>query len=128
MLLEAFQRKLRNRPVLVHDGTESLADQVRMFRSASLIVGPHGAGLTGMVFATKELSPPVVVFPLIGERDHAGYFGHLARSHGLSYWEIPALRMWRTGNLTLSSESVAQIIATVEAALRHGKCRERIGF
>ena len=128
MLLKGIRQKMEYRPVLVHDGTESLADQIRLFRSAGAIVGPHGAGLAGMVFATKERSPPVVVFPLIGEQNHAGYYGHLARSHGLAYWEVPALRLWRTGNVTLSEELVAQIVATIETATRHGQCRERIGF
>ena len=81
-----------------------------------------------MIFASKERSPPVIIFPLVGERDHAGYYGHLARSHGLTYWEVPALRMWRTGNLTLSESLVSQTVKTIEVAMRASQCRERIGF
>ena len=39
----------------------SLADQIALFRTARLIMGPHGAGLTNIAFAARatllELSP-----------------------------------------------------------------------
>ena len=111
--------------VVVHSGMESFADQVRMFRSARAIIGPHGAGLSGMIFAKKEISPPVIVFALLGEREHGGYFGNLARSHGLSYYEVPSFRLWRTTNATLSDNNIKSVVETMGYAMRHSKCRER---
>src|SRR5262249_33691278 len=54
-------RQMRNEPALIEQvrkrgyevvtpGSLSFAEQVQLFRGARLIVGPHGAGLTNIVF------------------------------------------------------------------------------
>jgi capsular polysaccharide biosynthesis protein len=53
---------------IVDPGQISVADQIRAFASASLIVSPHGAALANLVFATPgtpviELFPPSSVLP-----------------------------------------------------------------
>ena len=59
----------------------SLAEQIRLFRCAHLIIGPHGGGLGNVVFAASgavlhELMPSHYVNPCMGV---------LAQQHGLHY-------------------------------------------
>ena len=35
---------------IVHDGTESVKDQMKLFSEADVVIGPHGAGLFSFVF------------------------------------------------------------------------------
>jgi hypothetical protein len=62
-----------------------LFTQVALFKSASAIIGVHGAGLSGMVFCEPDI-PVIELFPL--ERD-LKCFENLAKSTGQNFERIP---------------------------------------
>ena len=60
--------------------TMSLREQVSQFQRAAVIVGPHGAGLGGMVFCTQ--AKLLVLYP---EKNPGEYFLTMARRIGLEH-------------------------------------------
>ena len=62
-----------------------LFSQVALFKSASAVIGVHGAGLSGMVFCERDI-PVIEIFPL--ERD-LKCFENLAKSIGQNFERIP---------------------------------------
>lgn len=61
----------------------AFADQVKLFSSARIIVGAHGAGMTNLVFAPPGTSVLEVFCPLYGAVGHYG--GALAAGHRYAY-------------------------------------------
>ena len=62
-----------------------LLEQVTIFQNASAIVGIHGAGLSGLVFA----NPGTPIFELYPIQRDIKCFENLARATGLSITRIP---------------------------------------
>lgn len=88
-LLEKLRAVLQDR-LVVFLGAEmvnSFSDQVAVFRNAALILGPHGAGFTNMLWAPEGAS--VLLFPMSPVSDIC--FSHMAIALGHSYSEIPAI-------------------------------------
>jgi hypothetical protein len=84
---------MRNEPALIEQvhkrgyevvtpGSLSFAEQVQLFRGARLIVGPHGAGLTNIVFC----EPGTIVYELIPSHYINACFSNLAHICDLRYW------------------------------------------
>jgi Glycosyltransferase 61 len=84
----------------------TFAEQVAVFAAAEMVVAPHGAGLTNLVFATEatlvELFEPGYLNPC---------YRALARSCGHRYWYVVGSGV--DGDIDVDPELVA---ATVEAA------------
>jgi capsular polysaccharide biosynthesis protein len=73
----------------------SLDEQIAVFRNARLIIGPHGAGLTNLVFGT----PGAVVYELLPDHYLNPCVNRLAQLRGLHYWcdvhrAEPRLGLW----------------------------------
>lgn len=70
---------------VVHPGKLSLLEQISLFSSAEIIVGPTGAGMTNIIFAPTECK----ILILAGATRHANYyiFAQIAQALGqtLSY-------------------------------------------
>ena len=49
-LISALQAQFPDKEVVVHTGAESVDDSIEMFQKAAVVVGPHGAGLTHILF------------------------------------------------------------------------------
>jgi capsular polysaccharide biosynthesis protein len=64
----------------------SVARQAQALARAEIIVGPHGAGLTNMVFAPKGA---FVIEMSAGSRRHLGFMEALARACGHRYARLP---------------------------------------
>lgn len=67
---------------IVVPGTFSISEQIDTFRSARLVIGPHGAGMSNIVFCRRgsflyELLPEYYLNPC---------FNLLAQAGGLNYW------------------------------------------
>jgi hypothetical protein len=61
----------------IHNGTKTLKKQIKMFQLANIIIGPHGAGMTFIMYAKAS----VIMFPLISETSHQdGYYHHLFKT------------------------------------------------
>jgi capsular polysaccharide biosynthesis protein len=63
-------------------GGRTLDEQIILFRNARLIIGPHGAGLANLVFAT----PGTVVYELFPSSYISPCINRLAQMQGLHYW------------------------------------------
>lgn len=64
---------------------ETLGDQISLFGGAKLLIGPHGAGLSNMVFAAQDAS--VLEFPMDPHCNRC--FGYMAMALNLDYWVVP---------------------------------------
>jgi capsular polysaccharide biosynthesis protein len=90
---DAEHRKMRNEDALMAElarrgfeiivpGSLSFAEQVALFRGANLVVGPHGAGMTNIVFC--ELG--TMIYELVPDHYHNACFCNLAAICRLRYW------------------------------------------
>ena len=72
---------------IVVPGALTLTEQIRVFREASVVVGPHGAGLTNIVFC----EPGTIVYELVPDHYPNICFGNLALICGLRTGRIVSL-------------------------------------
>jgi capsular polysaccharide biosynthesis protein len=90
---DAEHRKMRNEDALIAElarrgfeiivpGSLSFAEQVALFRGASVVVGPHGAGMTNIVFC----EPGTIVYELVPGHYQNACFCNLAHICRLRYW------------------------------------------
>ena len=63
-------------------GTMSMTEQIRTFREASIVVGPHGAGMSNIVFC----DPGTIVYELLPAHYRNGCFAALGLTCRLRYW------------------------------------------
>jgi len=67
---------------ILEPGSLSIRDQIRTFREASLVVGPHGAGMTNIVFC----EPGTIVYELLPAYYTNACFAALGLTCRLRYW------------------------------------------
>ncbi len=109
---DATSRPMRNEAALIEamrqrgfeivtPGTLSLGEQIRLFRNAGIVVGPHGAGMTNIVFC----EPGTIIYELVPAQYTNSWFCNLAHICRLRYWADmfdpdgawdPARREWQT--------------------------------
>ena len=65
----------------IPDRPRSVAEQIRLFRDASLIIGPHGAGFTNLLWC----APRTKIIELFHGGYHPPYYYYLATMLGQSY-------------------------------------------
>jgi capsular polysaccharide biosynthesis protein len=116
---------------IVTPGTLSFTEQVRLFRSASVVVGAHGAGLTNIVFC----EPGTTVYELVPVSYANACFCNLAMVCRLQYWadafasdgdpsKPPNLRDWES-DTALVIERLREIDAVL-ATMRAEAARQPI--
>ena len=86
----------------------SAADQIALFMQAELVVAPHGAGLTNMVFCEN----PCAVVELHGEHNVNDCYWALATSRDLNY--LPRLQSQQGDDLIVDP---GELDATLREAL-----------
>ena len=94
----------------------SLAAQARLMQEAELVVGPHGAGLTNMVFA----SPETRVVEIMPSGVMNWCYRHLAAACGHAYDWVIGMSMPDRGKAPLWADwtaSPTHVLSAVEAAL-----------
>eukprot|EP00947_MAST-08B_sp_MAST-8B-sp1_P000462 g462.t1 len=93
----------------------SMAAQAELFAGARVILGPHGAGLTNMLFAPAGTQ--VIELPM---RPHVNRcFGYLAHALGHRYWVVPEFRSYyHTRYEKLPASAIDAVVKTTMAALR----------
>ncbi|MEJ0015737.1 MAG: glycosyltransferase 61 family protein [Acetobacteraceae bacterium] len=107
---DAGSRQMRNEAAVIEEvlkrgyevvsaGTLSFEEQIRLFRSARIVSGPHGAGLTNIVFC----EPGTTVYELLPAHYPNACFANLGMICDLRYWQDafesegegpPNLRHW----------------------------------
>ena len=109
---DAPSRRMRNEGAVIEEvrkrgyevvvpGTLTFTEQIRLFRGADLVVAPHGAGLTNIVFC----EPGTLVYELLPSHYTNACFCNLAHICKLGYWSdafesqgdgLPNLREWES--------------------------------
>jgi len=135
------RRRLRNEDALldvmrdrgfeiVVPGALTLTEQIRVFREASLVVGPHGAGLTNIVFC----EPGTIVYELVPDHYPNVCFTNLALICRLRYWADsfisegdghPSARDW-DADLSVVAERIDEI-ETLRAVLSREAAHQTVG-
>lgn len=115
---------------VVTPGSLPLAEQIALFRGANLVVGPHGAGLTNIVFC----EPGTIVYELLPTHFRNACFCNLATIAGLPYWAdaftsegegLPNLRPWESDTRLVAQR--LDEIETIHTQLRQAAQRRMIG-
>eukprot|EP00899_Mesostigma_viride_P006057 jgi/Mesvir1/15452/Mv06632-RA.1 len=96
--------------LMVHDGSGSVRQQLRLFQDASLVIGVHGAGLANMVVCQE--GTPIVELPRLPM--HGNYFAHMAAALGLDYWVSPDLHSWHNTGLTVTEERATALVHALQ--------------
>ena len=68
--------------------------------------GPHGAGLSNMIFARDNAT--IVEFALRPQVNRA--FGHMAMALGHEYWMVPQVAAFHTGGYSFGEDEVKAVI------------------
>jgi Glycosyltransferase 61 len=68
-----------------HLETMTFVEQIQLFRSAKLIIGPHGAGLAWILFC----NPAVKIVEIIDVIPKYGHYRNICNHLGLSYTQFP---------------------------------------
>jgi hypothetical protein len=99
---QALIEEVRNRGYeVISPGSLSFVKQVQVFRGAGIVVGPHGAGMTNIVFC----EPGTIVYELVPTHYINACFCNLAHICHLRYWMdtfesegdgLPNLRHWES--------------------------------
>lgn len=90
---DTVARRMRNEAAIIEEvrrrgfevitpGNLSLAEQISLFRGASMVVGAHGAGMTNIVFC----EPGTIVYELVPAHYTNACFCNLAHICRLRYW------------------------------------------
>jgi Glycosyltransferase 61 len=67
---------------IIVPGTLSIAEQIAAFRAARLVIGPHGAGLSNIVFC----QPRSLVYEMLPRFYPNAAFNRIAQMADLNYW------------------------------------------
>jgi hypothetical protein len=87
---EALIRMMKQRGFLIVEaGTHSLAEQIRIFSEANVVVGPHGAGMTNTMFSREG----TLVYEFMTRQYVNGCFArisqNLGRQHFVDFFDCP---------------------------------------
>ena len=55
----------------------NLLQQMFFFQTCTIVVGPHGAGLTNVLFTKSQYFKGMIIFPMISETEKTSYYKHL---------------------------------------------------
>lgn len=81
---------------IIYPESLSVHDQIQLFRSASVVAGVHGAGLSNLIF----MHPSAKVIEIRHQRASYPFFRNLAQAAGISY---EAIRL--NGSLSIEEEN-----------------------
>ena len=96
-----------------------LREAIRLFASAAVVVGVHGAGLAHIAFSREGTDVIELALP----EDHAHYYQHLSAALGLRYRGVPMVGRALYGAPTLPAAAVdedAVVCAVASAVLAKG--------
>lgn len=118
-IVSAIRSVVGDRLLTVTGKSMTLAEQVDVFSRAAVIVGPHGAGLTNMLWAPRGAC--VIIFPMRPESDIC--FAHMAMALGHRYIEIPSINSYYYGDYHFTMESLSSVSKAVRDAIEFLKLK-----
>ena len=95
-------------------GRYNLMEQASMMKRCAMMIGPHGAGLTNIIWAKN--GAPLVMFPLLNESGATSYYYHLAMVQNRKAVFIDSLRSHRNGNY--SEQDTLKSIPRIRTCVR----------
>lgn len=107
---------------VIFDGSKSFLDQVALVKDARLIIGPHGAALANIVFASPN-STAVIEFPT-KQKHLQFYFSHIAASLDMYHWILPSVSSTYYGYYQKTPETIPNILQAVKDTLTFMKSLE----
>ena len=109
-LLEKLRLEFPGEKVVVYQNTEDVATLVDLFKRAKVIMGPHGAGLSHMLFA----APGTHILEFQFMRDPPMMFWHLAAALNQDYWLLPVPNAWwMQKEMEIPTEEVVDILTAM---------------
>ena len=132
---DAPRRQMRNETAVIEEvrkrgyevvppGMLNFKEQVELFRSAHIVVGPYGAGMTNIIFC----EPGTIVYELVPAHYTNSRFVNLGMICGLRYWqeafnsegedEVPInLRAWESDTQLIAErlDEIERIDAELQA-------------
>ena len=116
-ILDAITENFDKLEVVVFEGTksgDSLEDIMSLFSEAAVVMGPHGAGLSHMLFSqgkTEESDDQTTIVEFQFMRDPPMMFWHLAETLDLDYWMVPVpASYWMMDEMLVSVDEVMDIL------------------
>ena len=88
--------------VHVHTALQSVREQIRMFRSAKVVISPHGAGLSNILFC----QPGTTVIELPSHDSQLRYFQYISMAMGLTHVVTPDVTALFYGAFNLTDTRV----------------------
>ena len=94
-------------------GVDGIDAHVNIFRTAQVIFGPHGAGLSNMIFAPQNAS--VLEFSM---KPHCNRcFGFMAMALGMDYWLVPQVSCFYHLRYEMDSGKAAAVMRLLRHVL-----------
>jgi capsular polysaccharide biosynthesis protein/tetratricopeptide (TPR) repeat protein len=100
---------------LVVPGQMTVEEQARTFAQATIIVGPHGSGLTNIVFAPPEAS---VIELIAGRLQRRSFMATLATGLGLEAYQVQCWTLPTPEQQTTTHHQDQDIVAPVADVVR----------
>lgn len=89
----------------IHEAKRSVVKEAKIFHTAKLVIGPHGAGLSNIIFCKKGTA--VVEFPL--EPFANNVFRYLCQALGMRYCKLRHLTAFYCGTYLASPEALQEL-------------------
>jgi capsular polysaccharide biosynthesis protein/Flp pilus assembly protein TadD len=100
---------------LIVPGQMTVEGQARTFAEAAIIVGPHGSGLTNMVFAPSRAS---VVELTAGHRQRRSFMAELAAGLGLEWHQVQCWALPTPEQRNMAHDQDQDMVAPVSDVIR----------
>lgn len=110
-LIESLRSRFRDKLIVFKGSNLHVNDQIDIFRKARLVIGPHGAGLTNILFCAPGTI--IVEFPVLPAA--LNFFAHLAAACDLDYWWVPEVHTRFESSYTMDHAAVSSIMKTLDA-------------
>ncbi|KJE91241.1 hypothetical protein CAOG_02406 [Capsaspora owczarzaki ATCC 30864] len=99
----------------------SIEYQMSLFSRAAVVIGPHGAGMTNIIWSAPGTA--VIEFPTLPNAN--GVFGFMSLALGHNHWLVPEMNTCYYSAYELDVERIKNIVSTLHSALgevtRHGQ-------
>jgi len=113
-LLEEIRTNFPSYEVVSYSGSKhGIVEQAETFHLASVVIGPHGAGLTNIMFCQEKT--PIIYFPMKPNVDFN--FAYMASAVDLDFWSVNTVTSSFHGQYHLNPELISDIIKTLKEAL-----------
>eukprot|EP00963_Diacronema_lutheri_P003604 scaffold285_cov330-Pavlova_lutheri.AAC.122 len=110
-IIQAIKDEFPEDEVVVYTSISDAREVIDLFKHAKLVVGPHGAGLSHILFAAP--GTPVVEFLFM--QDPPMMFWHTSASIDLDYWMVPVPQSdWMGSVMEVPIQEVEDVLHAIK--------------